>query len=554
MFASAIASATLVAALTAPANVIPAPREIEARPGVFVAPADFFESAGGKWTRDASLPPEGYSLEVSASGVRISAADEAGAFYAVHTLRQLAPTNSQGLTLRQVADLRAKVCRDSAEPEGLGEAGRKILRDVRSSYEATWTIPCVRVRDWPQYKWRAVMLDEGRHFFGKSAVLALLDRMSEYKMNVFHWHLTEDQGWRLDVPGFPELVKYGATRPQSVAWRTAPVYPNGYGKPAEWILDGQQYGPYFYSPADIAEILAYAKARHISVVPEIEFPGHARALLAAHPEFSCVGESLPRVPRVAWGVEEDVVCGANMEFYRYMERLLDAVCDLFPGSAVIHIGGDECFCERWRNCPKCQALVKGEGLRNERALQSRMTKHFASYLAAKGRRIIGWDGLLTGDPLDPDKTLVYFRKPRPGSRAKTAGEAAALGHNVVAIPTGNIYFDRPQGLDCDPMFYNGESPVRTCDAYACDPARGVAEQDIDKILGAEGLVWSEYVMNRSDLEWKLWPRACALAEALWSGASKPGFDDFAMRMRLQRRRLVAEGVNCAPVETRRCGQ
>ena len=249
-----------------------------------------------------------------------------------------------------------------------------------------------------------------------------------------------------------------------------------------------------------------------------------------------------------------MVCGANMEFYRYMERLLDAVCDLFPGSAVIHIGGDECFCERWRNCPKCQALVKGEGLRNERALQSRMTKHFASYLAAKGRRIIGWDGLLTGDPLDPDKTLVYFRKPRPGSRAKTAGEAAALGHNVVAIPTGNIYFDRPQGLDCDPMFYNGESPVRTCDAYACDPARGVAEKDIDKILGAEGLVWSEYVMNRSDLEWKLWPRACALAEALWSGASKPGFDDFAMRMRLQRRRLVAEGVNCAPVETRRCGQ
>ena len=541
------ASAALAAGAAGAVCVIPAPRELEERGGVFAAPADFFEKSPA-WERDASLPPEGYVLDVSETGVRISAADEAGAFYAVQTLRQLAPTNSQGYTLRQIAAMRVYVCRDSAEPRGLGEEGRQILYAIRESYKATWPVPCVRVRDWPQYRWRSVMLDEGRHFFGKAAVLDLLDHMAEYKLNVFHWHLTEDQGWRIDVPGFPELVKWGATRPSSVAWHTRPSYPNGFDKPTECILDDQQYGPYFYRPQDIAEVLAFAKARHITVVPEIEFPGHARALLAAHPEFSCVGESLPRVPRCAVGIEKDVVCGANMEFYRWMERLLDAVCDLFPDSRVIHIGGDECFCERWRNCPKCQALIKKEGLPNERALQSRMTKHFAAYLAAKGRKIIGWDGLLAGEPLDPATALVYYRKPRPGARANTAGEAAALGHDVVVVRTKDVYFNYPQGLDEDPHFYHSRTfHVRLSDVYACDPLEGVAAKDAARMLGAEGLLWSGTVMDRHDLEWKVWPRACALAETLWCGGAKPGYDDFERRMRVQRRRLIREGLNCAPV-------
>ncbi|MBQ3747719.1 MAG: beta-N-acetylhexosaminidase [Kiritimatiellae bacterium] len=529
-------------------DVIPAPREIDAMGGVYAAPADFFERLPGAWTRDASLPAGGYALSVSSSGVEISAADEAGAFYAVQTLRQLAPTNSQGLTLRQVSELRVKVCRNSAEPEGLGEEGRRILRDVRASYHAVWPIPHVKVRDWPRYRWRAVMLDEARHFFGKAAVLDLLDRMAEYKMNVFHWHLTDDQGWRIDLPGFPELVKYGSVRPCSVARRTEPVYPDGYDRPPVCIRDDEPYGPYFYSPKDIEDVLARAKALHITVVPEIEFPGHARAMLAAHPEFSCAGGSLPRVPRVDWGIERDVVCGANMDFYRYMERLLQTVCDLFPDSPVIHIGGDECFCERWKTCPRCQTLVKKENLPNERALQSRMTKHFADFIAARGRRIIGWDGLLTGAPLDPSKTVVYFRKPRPGAYAKTAGEAAALGHDVVAIPTGSVYFDFPQGLEDDPHFYNGARSVRLCDVYACDPLAGVQEKDVSRILGAECLLWTEYVTDRGDLEWKVWPRACAMAEALWLGDAKPGYGDFARRMRVQRRRLLREGINSAPVD------
>ena len=538
------AIATLAAGAASAVCVIPAPRELEERGGVFAAPADFFEKLP-TWKRDSSLPPEGYALDVSASGVSISAADEAGAFYAVQTIRQLAPTNSQGLTLRQVADLRIKVCRDSAETPGLGEIGRRILRDVRDTYEATWAIPCVLIRDWPRYPWRAMMLDEARTFFGKHAVLDMIDRMAEYKMNVFHWHLTDDQGWRIDVPGFPELVKWGATRKASVVWHTGPVYPNGYDNPPECILNGRQYGPYFYTPEDIAEILAHAKARHVKVVPEIEFPGHARAFLAAHPEFSCMGESLPRTPRCALGIEQEVVCGGNPEFYPFMERLLDAVCTMFPDSEVIHIGGDECFCERWKTCSKCQALMKKENLPNERALQSRMTKHFAGYLNSKGRKVIGWDGILTGEPLDASGILVYFRMPRPGSRAKTAGEAAALGHGVVAIRTQDVYFNYSQGLEDDPNFYWGSLPVRLSDAYACDPMQGVAAEDAAKMLGAEGMLWSGTISDRHDLEWKTWPRAIALAEALWLGEGRPGFDDFAKRLATQRRRLVKEGLGCA---------
>ena len=551
-FRSATACLSLLAvayAASAAVNVIPCPKEVSERGGSYAAPADFFEHAAERWTKDATLPAEGYRLEVSPSGVAIAAADAAGAFYAVQTLRQLAPTNTQGLTLRQVADVRRLVCRDSVENEGLSAEGKAVLRTVRGTYEATWPIPCVTIRDWPDYRWRAFMLDEGRHFFGKSAVLDLLDRMAEYKLNVFHWHLTEDQGWRLDIPGFPELVKYGAVRPCSVSYRTAPSYVNGFDKEDEFYFNDEPYGPYYYTAKDVADVLAYAKARHIRVMPEIEFPGHARALLAAHPEFSCVGEKLPRTPRTGWGIEKEVVCGGNLAFYSYMEKVLDAVCDLFPESDIIHIGGDECFCERWKECPKCQALIKKEGLRNERALQSRMTTHFANYLNAKGRKIMGWDGLLTGEPLDVTKTLVHYRMPRPGARAKTAGEAAALGHDVAVIRTINTYFNYSQGLDEDPHYYRPWSGnVRLSDVYACDPAEGVAEKDLPHMMGAEGLLWSEYVTDRGDMEWKVWPRSCAMAETLWSGRAKPGFDDFRRRMGVQRRRLLREGLNCAPVE------
>ena len=532
------------------AGVIPQPREIAFRGGTYLAPAGFFDTAAEKWTRDASLPPEGYAVEVSSNGVAISAADAAGAFYAVETLKQLSPVNSRGLSHRQLLELRRSVCAETPLNPHVNRQTVELVEAIKGSYGGdTWAIPCCTIRDWPVYRWRALMLDEGRHFFGKEYVLSLLDRMAQHKLNVFHWHLTEDQGWRLDLPGLHELVEYGAKRPRSVAYRTPVAYPKGFNEPSTYFENDEPYGPYFYTVEDVKDILAFAKARHIKVMPEIEFPGHARALLAAHPEFSCRGESIGRTPRTTWGVEKDVICAANEDAVRYLERVLDAVCDLFPDADVIHIGGDECFCERWKTCPKCQALKEKEGFATERDLQSRLTLHFADYLKAKGRKIMGWDGLLTGKPLDVKTTQVHFRMPRPGCRVKNAAGAAELGHDIALIETPYAYFDLGQDLDEDPYYYRPWSKnVRLDAVYACDPAEGVAEKDLPHMMGAEGLLWSEYVTDRGDMEWKVWPRSCAMAETLWSGRAKPGFDDFRRRMGVQRRRLLREGLNCAPVE------
>lgn len=542
--------ASLALEASAAVSVIPQPREVVERGGTCLVKADFFDIAATNWTVDATLPSEGYQIEVTPAGVSIRAADAAGAFYAVETLRQLAPTNEQGFTHRRIAELRRLVRADLPVNEVVAKNPdvMRLVSDIRGTYEKGWVLPCVTIRDWPQYRWRALMLDEGRHFFGKEAVLDTLAAMAAHKLNVFHWHLTEDQGWRLDIPGLPELVKYGAVRRGSVAYRTGVHYPRGFDGGAAYELSDQPYGPFYYTPADIAEVCARAKELHIRIVPEIEFPGHARALLAAHPEFSCVGATLPRFPRVEQGVEKEVICAANEEAVRYLERVLDGVIALFPDSDIIHIGGDECFCERWKSCPKCQALKAREGYATERDLQSRLTLHFADYLKARGRKIMGWDGLLTGKPLDVETTLVHYRKPRPGCRAKTAGEAAALGHDIVLIKTGYAYFNLDQGLDEDPYYYRAWSDrVTLRDVYAANVAEGVAEKDLRHVLGAEGLLWTEEVYDRRDMEWKLWPRAMALAEVLWTGEDRPDYGDFVRRLVPHRRRLVKDGLNCAPV-------
>ena len=303
--------------------LVPAPRELAWREGTCaVAEQDV------RYVRDAALPPEGYRLEITTSGVTVASADDAGAFYARKTLKQLA-------------------------------AGERRSRGDRPTM-----VPCCVIKDAPAFRWRGFMLDEGRHFFGKETVKGLLDQMADHKLNVFHWHLTEDQGWRLDIPRFPELVKYGAVRPES------PVH-GCRGTKDDYRGNGQPYGPYFYTPDDIREILAYAKERFIMVVPEIEVPGHTRALLAAHPEFACK-EGLPRVPCMFNGVQDEVLCAGNDYAIRFMEQVYDEVCALFPG-AYIHIGGDE--------CPKCQARIKSLGLKDEDELQAWVTRHFTDYLA-----------------------------------------------------------------------------------------------------------------------------------------------------------------------------
>jgi hexosaminidase len=361
-----------------------------------------------------------------------------------------------------------------------------------------------------------------------------IDIMSRYKVNVMHWHLTDDQGWRLAIDRFPELVKYGSVRPES------PVH-GIRGVPGEYRGNGQQYGPYFYTATDVREILAYAKERFITVVPEIEVPGHVRALLAAHPEFAC-RDGLSRVPRTMNDIEEDVLCAGNDAAIHFMEQVYDEVCALFPGT-YIHIGGDECPKNRWKECAKCQTRINALGLKGEDGLQAWVTRHFTDYLAKKGRRTIGWDEILAGEP--GTETVVHnWRKPEYGI------EAADKGHDVIVSALMKTYFSVPQGVKDDPFTYL--SPKMQCPlsaAYAFNPLAGMTDAAKRHVLGAECCMWSECVWNEYDLAFKLWPRACAFAEAVWTAPAAPrDFPDFMRRMVIHRTRLIAVGVNCAPLQ------
>ena len=470
-------------------------------------PAKLVETGGTtknaeiRYVTDSAVPAEGYRLKVAADGITVTSSDAAGRFYA-------------GVTLAQLKD---------------GNA---------------W--PCVEIEDAPAYRWRGAHLDECRHFFGKETVKQMLDLMAQHKLNRFHWHLTEDQGWRLDIPGYPELIKYGATRSASVRhgqWATS-----GSKEDAD-KLNGVKYGPYYYTEADVREIIAYAAERHITIVPEIELPGHVFAALAAYPEFACVPANLAaREPRLVWGIEKDVLCLGNDKAIKFMEDVLDYVCRLFPGD-VVHIGGDECPQVRWKDCPKCQARIKAEGLKDEHDLQPWITRHFVKFLEARGKRALGWDEYLLGDVPKSAIGMSWRTRPKSGAgHALVSGaQAAVRGHDVVMTPNKFCYLDYGQCLPNDPFQYiGGKLPLEMC--YSFDPCADVPAEARAHILGGQCNNWSEYTWNEYDLAWKMWPRTCALAEVFWLGDAKPGFADFKRRMATHRGRLIAQGVNCAPLE------
>lgn len=452
-------------------------------------------STNVKLSRDASLPSEGYRLKVATSGISIVAADDAGEFYACSTLKQLKAS------------------------DGKSYAG-------------------VEIEDFPAFGWRGFMLDEGRHFFGKETVKRCLDQMASYKVNVFHWHLTEDQGWRLAIARFPELVQYGSVRPESVAYGCTGV--PWHNKPEMLRTNGEVYGPYFYTAEDVREILAYATARHIRVVPEIELPGHAKALLAAHPEFSCTGRH-PRHPAVFYGVQNEVLCVGNDAAISFMERVFDAVCDLFP-STYIHIGGDECQTDAWKRCSKCQTRMKALGLKDEDALQSWVTRHFTDYLAKKGRRAIGWDEVFAGRP--GKETVIEGWRVQNGN--KFALLAAEAGYPTIV---SGQYFSVPQGVADDPYTYlSPGARLPLSESYRFNPLQGMTPAARKNVIGAECCMWSECTWNLYDLEFKLYPRFCAFAEAVWTAPKEPrDFAHFERRMAVHRKRLIADGVNCAPL-------
>ncbi len=420
---------------------------------------------------DAALPEEGYRLSVQTDGVQIKASSTSGLFYGVQTLRQLLPV-------------------------GAKETG--VLE-----------LPCVAIEDLPRFAWRGLHLDVCRHFFGVDFIKRYLDWMAAYKYNVFHWHLTEDQGWRLALPKYPKLAEISA-------WRTE--------------QDGARHGG-FYTPEQVREVVEYARRLHIAVVPEIELPGHAQAALAAYPEYACADGPFEVVNE--WGVFDEVFCAGNDATFAFLQDVFAEVLALFPGDYV-HIGGDECPKTRWKECPKCQRRMLDEGLKNEEELQSYFVRHFAAWLASRGKKPIGWDEILEGG-LAKEAAVMSWRGEEGGIKAANAG------HDVVMAPESHVYFDR-RHYDNDSE--RGRLSVNTLEnVYSYEPIPAELEAGKEgHVLGSQGTMWTEGTVEEDEVAYMVYPRACALAEVVWSAKAARDWNSFKQRLRVHGERLQAMGV------------
>lgn len=368
------------------------------------------------------------------------------------------------------------------------------------------------IEDQPRFSWRGMHLDVCRHFFTKNEVKRYLDYLALYKMNVFHWHLTEDQGWRFPMKQFPKLATVSA-------WRSGSMV----GHYRDQRYDSIRYGG-IYTTEDIQEVVRYAAVRHITIVPEIEMPGHALAALAAYPELSCTGG--PFEVGKTWGVFDDVYCAGNDSVFRFLEQVLDEVVRLFPGK-YIHIGGDECPKTRWKTCAKCQKRMKDEGLKDEHELQSYFIRRIEAYLNKKGKQIIGWDEILEGG-LAPNASVMSWRGTEGGIAA------AKQKHEVVMTPGSPCYFDHYQhaNKDQEPVAIGGLNTLQSVYSYEPVPT-SLNETEKKYILGAQGNVWTEYINTFSQVEYMALPRMCALAEVLWSPVENRYYPHFAGRLRSQ---------------------
>ena len=399
----------------------------------------------------AAADPEAYALRVTTNAIAIVGAGTEGLLWGVQTLRQLLP------------------------PE---------FEDARGERRTTWRVPGVEIEDAPRFGWRGSLMDVSRHFFPADFVKRYVDLLSRHKMNVLHWHLTEDQGWRLEIEAYPRLTEVAA-------WRTEP--------------DGSRHGG-FYTREDVREIVEYARLRGVRVVPEIEMPGHSSAALVAYPELACA-EPPAEVPN-EWGVFRDIYCVGKPQTFAFLETVLDEVAELFP-SEYVHIGGDEVPKERWEACASCQALMRSEGLADEEELQAWFLRRIAAHLEGLGKTMIGWDEVLEGGGV-PGAVVQVWRD------AATIREAIHRGHRVIASPTSHAYFDySPAAL-----------PVER--VYAFDPTAGLAPGDRAGVLGGEGNLWSEYITT-ANFDLQAFPRIVALAEVLWSPAERD-FDEFKARL------------------------
>jgi hexosaminidase len=382
----------------------------------------------------------------------------------------------------------------------------------------------VRIEDKPRFAWRGLMLDVARHFFNKAEVKNFIDLLAQHKMNTFHWHLVDDQGWRIEIKAYPKLTQVGAWR-SGIGFGLDPKATTAYGP------DGRYGG--FFTQDDVREVLAYAKDRYITIVPEIEMPGHAVAALAAYPQYSCTGG--PYSTDIVAGVHLGVYCAGNDATFQFLDGILGEVVDLFP-SKYIHIGGDEVPKDNWKKCPKCQARMKREGLKTEHELQSYFVKRVEKLLNARSRALIGWDEILEGG-LAPNATVMSWRGIKGGIAA------AKSGHDVVMTPTSHCYIDYYQAPPAgEPKAIGGFVPLAK--VYSFDPVPPeLAGANAKHVLGADANLWSEYFPNYAHVQYMAYPRACALAELTWSEAKAKDWDGFSARLNGHLARLKVQNVN-----------
>lgn len=433
--------------------------------------------------------PEGYKLTSSKKEVIITGATEAGIFYGMQTLRKAIPALSNGA-------------------------------DVK--------LPSVEVVDFPRFKYRGVHLDVGRHTFPVDSIKQFIDILALSNINNFHWHLTEDQGWRIEIKKYPKLAEISSQRKETVIGRNSGEY------------DGKPYGGYF-TQDEIREVVAYASERFVNVIPEIDLPGHMQAALAAYPAMGCTGGPYEVV--TSFGVFDEVLCAGNEEAMTFVEDVLSEVIELFP-SQYIHIGGDECPKTRWKSCPKCQARIKAEGLKSDKAhsaedrLQSYVITRMEKFVNAKGRRIIGWDEILEGG-LAPDATLMVWRGIEHGV------EGAKQQHDVIMTPGSYLYFDHYQSLDeAEPLAIGGYNSLERVYSYEPIPA-GLTAEEAKFVIGTQANIWTEYMPTYAQVEYMLVPRVAALSEVQWTMPEKKNYDAFLPRLFRMINLYKQEGFNYA---------
>ena len=413
---------------------------------------------------------EGYVITVDKKGVVIEGATAAGVFYGVQTLRKSIPVD-------------------------------KSLTEV--------TLPAVMLKDAPRFGYRGVMLDCARHYFPVKFVKQFIDLIAMHNMNVFHWHLTDDQGWRIEVKKYPGLAKIGSVREKTVLGHNSDVF------------DDTPYGGY-YTQEEAREIVKYAADRFITVIPEIDMPGHMIAALAAYPDMGCTGGPYKVSP--IWGIMPDVLCLGNEKTYQFCEDVLSEMMDIFP-SEYIHLGGDETPNVRWKECPKCKALMAKENLTPGK-LQGYFTNRIEKFVNSKGRRIIGWDEILDGD-INQSATIMSWRGTAPGARG------AKMGHDVIMSPSSHVYFDYYQTRQGEsqweePLLIGGNLPIER--TYSLEPVpEGADAETARHIIGVQGNLWTEYIAGPSLAEYQVLPRMGALSEVQWRPQGQKDFENYKMR-------------------------